>query len=92
MTPESITAAAIRFDGNLFTGKNHAEAIMNMEEVFPDWKTSGIKPDDGFVTSTGRYVKRDEAGRIAEQAEQLRVLPPHERQRAQKRLDSDWIN
>jgi tartrate dehydratase beta subunit/fumarate hydratase class I family protein len=56
---EKIAAAAIRLDGEIFTGRDHLEAIMQMEETVPDWETLDIRPEDGFVTNTGRYVERE---------------------------------
>ncbi len=90
--PEKIDAAAIRLGEELFTGRNHTEAIMNMEESIPDWKTSNIRLEDGFVTNTGRYVKRDEAGQIAKRAGQLSELRPDLQREAEDYLDANWVN
>lgn len=89
---ERITAAAIRLGEELFTGRNHTEAIMNMEEMVPEWETLNIRPEDGFVTNTGRYVERDEAGRIANRAGQLSELSPDLRREAREHLDANWVN
>lgn len=64
--PESITAAAWRRqDGNIFTGTNHGEAMLNGGHDFNNpFDDSG----NGFVTSTGRFVSREEAAEIQSNA------------------------
>jgi len=58
--PERIVKAAVRFsDGEVRTGTNHAEIVGAIGDR--DMRGS----DDGFVTSTGRYVSREEAMKIA---------------------------
>ncbi len=59
---ELIKHAAIKTsDGEIVTGKSHAHAY---EKALP--KKFGTSPgDQGFVTNTGRYVGREEGGKIA---------------------------
>mgnify|MGYP005862301831 CR=1 FL=1 len=90
--PEKIDQAAIRLGEKIYTGKNHADAIIAMEEDDPDWDTSETNPEDGFVTNTGRYVDRDEAGRIAKKAGQLSELRQDLQLKAEESLDSHWVN
>lgn len=72
--PESIASAAILFKGETFTGVNHGIAVQALEKAHPDWHTMGEKPIQGFLTSTRRFVDREEAGEIAMKAEQLSHL------------------
>ncbi len=67
---ETISAAAIEYEGEIFRGRNHAEAIMEMEMKIPDYEPNKVR--DGFVTSTGRYVERDEALEIAKRQGQTK--------------------
>ncbi len=66
MSPERVVQAAVRVRGRTFTGPNHKAAVLAA-----GWAELG--PNDiGFVTSTGRFVSRAEAWRIAKRAGQLR--------------------
>jgi len=70
---EHIVAAAVRatLTGDVFLGDWHAEAAMLAHEhgLFID------DYDDGFWTSAGRFVTRDQASMIARRARQGDVLP-----------------
>ncbi|MFA5998173.1 MAG: hypothetical protein WC814_02190 [Candidatus Paceibacterota bacterium] len=89
VTPESIQSAAIRFNGGTYTGINHAYAIRQLEKEHPDWQSVNKEPvQEGFLTSAGRFVDRDEAGEIAERASQLDHLDGEERAGATSNLDS----
>ena len=87
--PESIASAAIIFDNEMYTGINHAIAIRNLEKIHPNWRKMNIDfPREGFLTNTKRFVDRDEAGDIADMAEQLSHLSGEERSDAVSNLDS----
>lgn len=87
--PETITLSAIRLGEDIFTGKNHIDAISEMEGEYPDWaEDQECKPEDGFITSTGRFVQRDEAGLIAKRAGQLDHLKREWKKDAEECLDS----
>jgi len=88
--PERIQSAAIIFDGTIYRGLNHATAIRALERVHPDWQKKEY-PVEGFLTNTNRFVDREEAGKIADQAEQLAHLPGEERDDAASELDSYQI-
>jgi hypothetical protein len=88
-TPESIKSAAIMFNGGMYTGINHAFAIRQLEKKYPDWQNVNTEPvQEGFLTSAGRFVDRDEAGEIAEKARQLDHLDGEEKTNAASNLDS----
>jgi hypothetical protein len=64
--PETIKSAAVKFaDGEVRTGKNHAEIV---GEIDPEDLRGS---DDGFVTNTGRYVSREEGMKIAKGSGQV---------------------
>lgn len=66
---ETVTAAALRYqDGRVETGKSHLEIVDR-----PGFVAEGA--EEGFVTSTGRFVGRVEANKIAEQASQVTEAP-----------------
>ena len=73
---ESIKSAAILFNNDeIYAGVNHAIAIRELEKVHPDWhKMPKYPTQEGFLTSTGRFVDRLEATEIAESADQLNHL------------------
>lgn len=84
---ERIVVAAVLYlpiDGGeeLFTGVNHAEAVLKLSKKYPGWGTkkspdgigyvtTGDRTEGGFITSTGRFVNRSEADSIAKKAEQI---------------------
>lgn len=62
--PETIVSAAIRANGKVFTGAHHFEALDKIDaEHGEGWINKGDYKE-GFLTSTGRFVDRTEAGRI----------------------------
>ena len=67
---EKIASAAVRFKGEIWTGTIHPEILARIQDVHPDWEYAGF--EDGFVTSTGRFVDRKDAVEIANAAEQIR--------------------
>jgi hypothetical protein len=79
---ETIAGAATKIRGEIYTGKTHAEAI----EKFT--KKTGMSEDDafalvdkgeavdGFVTSGGLFVGRDEAAKIAKARDQINQDSP----------------
>ncbi len=81
---ERITHAAVRVRGRLFTAANHKAAVLAA-----GWAELG--PNDiGFVTSTGRFVSRAEAWKIARRAGQLRR--DRSRQRGSAELHSEDLS
>jgi hypothetical protein len=83
---ETIETAAIFHDGKVWTLPRPARHIDVMQHI---WKELHYKTDDdklivigfetqGFVTSAGRFVRREPAARIAKQAKQIIALkwPP----------------
>jgi hypothetical protein len=79
--PESITGAAVRYRGNIYTGRNHLDAVEAAAKAnnIP-FKTTldrntaleAMEDTEGFATSHGRYVDRQTAGEIADRMNQLR--------------------
>lgn len=82
--PEKIVAAAYKTpDGKVFTGVIHPDAYDAAEAAgYPNPLIVGVKGyvEDskalgGFITSTGRYVTREQAISIANKAKQLQEVP-----------------
>ena len=89
---ESIKSAAIIFNGEKYTGINHAMAIRELEKVQPDWRKTNNEPvQEGFVTSIDRFVSRQEAAEIAERAEQLNHLDTYQKIDSASGLDSSHL-
>jgi hypothetical protein len=66
---ERIAASALQTpDGRVFTGTTHGDAMEAAVKAGADPET---KFADGFVTSAGRYIGREEALAIAERENQL---------------------
>jgi|GEM_PF-3555520 hypothetical protein len=68
---EKIDCAVVELNGELFTASNHILALVKLKEKYPDWQQKGVPTKDGFLTTSGRFVDREEAFKIAEQADQL---------------------
>ena len=69
--PEAIRSAAVLYKNEIFTGVIHSDALEAMKQVHPQM----IREDEyknGYVTTTGRFADRMEAGLIAEQNDQIR--------------------
>jgi hypothetical protein len=88
---EKIVSGAIRYRGEVFTGQFHADAVTKIWELYPETKEDMTDFEEGFVTSTGRFVDRKEAGEIAEIATQLTHLDLAERAYAIANLDCEDI-
>lgn len=74
-TPETVGKAALQIGGETFTGQNHGEAFEKFMTKYPEGDFSKFK--DGFMTSKGRFVSREEAFDIAKKQDQIKedVLP-----------------
>ena len=67
MATERISRAAVRFEGKVYGGYKHIKIkhdIANELDRYP------YGAEDGFLTSAGRFVTREEAATIAFQAGQ----------------------
>lgn len=76
--PEKIGKAALQYGDDIFEGTNHGMAFEKLMEKYKDIKDYG-KVKDGFMTSNGRFVSREEAMEIAKSMDQLvdKGLPPN---------------
>lgn len=72
-TPEKVAQPAIKGqDGKVYTGVNHGDAYNKYEGTFKDVFDKGRnKYEEGFTTSTGRFVDREEAMKIAKKNDQV---------------------
>lgn len=74
---ETIAAPAVRINQDkVFTGTDHGDAWVNAGEPNVSYSQRNRAPDqhyieDGFTTSTGRFVNRQEALDIAKENEQI---------------------
>lgn len=75
---EKIKAAAVKINEQVFEGANHTDALQQAAEAagvtleeMADRLPKEKSDVNGFVTTDGRYVDREEAYRIAKAAEQI---------------------
>jgi hypothetical protein len=74
---ERIICAAVRFKDQVWMGHRHTHAMEAMRDQLSytmnrkEMHEQGVGRDQGFVTSKGRYVGREEAWDIAVKAGQL---------------------
>ena len=68
---EEIKSTAILYKGEIFTGPTHGHAFGELLKSYPDCKSEEVMDDDGFITTSGRYVAREEAVKIAQAAKQI---------------------
>ena len=66
---EKIKCAAIKFEGEIYTGKRHNDVIYYM--VTECGLSIPITGEQGFITEGGKFVGRQEAKIIAREAGQL---------------------
>jgi hypothetical protein len=77
--PERIVAAAMLHEGEPWhvpIPGRHVDVVIKLDAAFPG--QGPFAGDQGFMTSAGRFVEREEAGRIALAAGQTKALrwPP----------------
>jgi hypothetical protein len=90
-SPEKIQAAATRYGGKVYTGDVHFQSLeaaaadhgMDISKFIDKvnkeaGKTEATHDLDGFVTTSGRFVTRQEARDIADRANQLTGLARRE--------------
>jgi len=70
---EKIVLAAIVFEGEIYVGRRHCEIVAYIVKRTGAKKVPGSCPQ-GFVTSEGRFVDREEAGKIAIASGQIEKL------------------
>lgn len=63
---ELIICAAVRISGHIFRGNRHHDCISSARRYFGDEADVSEPRDEGFITSTGRYVDREKARKIHE--------------------------
>lgn len=68
-TPERVGNAALQIQGKIYEGRNHGEAFEKYMDKNPTGELGRWK--DGFTTSHGRFVSREEALSIAKARNQL---------------------
>lgn len=94
LEPEKIAAAAIEHEGQIYTGVTHGDAMTNAAKAAG--KSIDDMPDtlgsagDGFVTSHGRYVGREEAVSIANRADQMSPHAPPKPELRAEDLNFDY--
>lgn len=82
---ETINKAAIKFPtGEVTEGQFHFEALQNGQDQGLKWK-QGERYEEGFTTSQGRFVNREEALKIAKANDQVK---PYEQNPEYKELMS----
>jgi hypothetical protein len=65
-----IASAAINHNGKIWTGRRHSEIMYDIWKV--DEKAKIPQSEQGFVTDTGEFVNRFQAGAIAFRAGQTK--------------------
>ena len=73
--PETVTRAAMLHEGRPWSVPRpgrHGDVIRKLADAFPD--DGPFVGEQGFLTSSGRFVEREEAGRIALAAGQTKAL------------------
>lgn len=66
--PEKVISAAVRTNGRVFSGVMHADAVDQAEREIGKILRP---PEEGFITSNGRFISRDEAWDIANRNNQI---------------------
>ena len=76
---ERVKVAAIRLNGEkgpVYTGHMHADAVVEAQKEYPGFLSEDVPQEEwipfesGFVTTTGRFVSREEAMEIAKKNNQ----------------------
>lgn len=74
--PERVGKAALQFNGETFTGENHGFAFQKLMNKYPE-NTNYKTVRDGFMTTHGRFISREDAFTTAKNQDQIhdKVLP-----------------
>lgn len=72
---EICICAAVKIDGHIFRGNRHGDCMLSARNMLGD-KTKILRDEQGFITSTGRYVSREE-GRKLQDAAGIKSVNPH---------------
>jgi len=68
--PETIKSAAMKYKGEIFENQNHGMAFNDIMDKYPtEMSWHDIK--DGFTTTHGRFISREEAFQLAAQKSQI---------------------
>lgn len=67
---ESVSTAAFKHKGKIYTAPTHGQAILKAAGRKGDIDSVAASGHDGFMTSKGRFVDRSEASIIARKANQ----------------------
>lgn len=70
--PEKIVTAAVEYNGEIFKAPIHAMALEELQMVHPEVQHDS-QYKNGFLTSAGRFVGRDEAAQIADLNDQIKA-------------------
>lgn len=70
---ETIVKAAILHEGVVYEGMRHFQIIRDIVEKTGVKKVTG-RSNQGFITSTGRFVGREEAAKISISSGQIKEL------------------
>lgn len=65
--PERAKTCAIRYKGQIFTGKTHYDASMLLEKAFPDYDI--FDTEEGYITNRNRFIDLAEFNEIEEELE-----------------------
>ncbi|MHA1483128.1 MAG: hypothetical protein ACTSQA_06800 [Candidatus Heimdallarchaeaceae archaeon] len=72
---EFILCSAIMYDGTVISGRRHKDCYETLERlrgISEDDDRAPGREDQGFLTSTNRYVDRKEAWKIADENNQIK--------------------
>ena len=73
MKNEFIICAAVNYDGTIVCGRRHKDCYLTAESLLKKQNVPQFadRENQGFMTSTGRYVTRAEAFKIAKANNQI---------------------
>ena len=66
-THEIVICAAVKIDGMLFRGNRHGDCMLSARNMLGE-HTHVFQDDQGFITSTGRFVSREEGRKLQDEA------------------------
>lgn len=86
---EKVETAAVRVMGKIFTGPMHFLAFNKAKKEMPEADFDSEITEQGYLTTTGRFITRAEAGELANAAGQLKYLSESEHESAVHRLATE---
>ncbi len=75
-TEEYVKSSALRYRDRVFTGATHLDASIEIKKAFEGEAMNWDTVEEGFVTSTGRFINRQEGDNMMDKYYEEKINLP----------------